>query len=688
MMYPRFNKIYYLFSGLFTFFLSFGIGFFIYHYYTNQISKFTFNIVFFSLIGAQFLCFFVLFGFFIWERWTRYREPRSQIKFNFLQSILKANDSCLIVRNKVNKIIWCNNWNFLRSILNNKSVYYFNLNRVDKRIENLKINQSINFVYDYKNDRNEYSITLIKNNLLLICAKTELFKVSQMFLQQKPVFLIITLDKISSNSQQNDFERIETQILTQIRVELYEQLKNYDVLLFNSNPYEWMLIMSTSQLKKFRDKNFDFLIKIEIKIKEIHKILITFSVGSYLGYETIFKNRAMYEFNPAKLVNLYQKTLIARRMAQVRGGDQIILTDAFNAFTVYGKQRDLPKLDTSNVKNFLANFFLLVKKYSEIIIVGHKQADFDVFGAGTALSYFLKSRYKNKIINFVVNSVNDKTLKFVKSKIDKTFFKTHINLNSAKIFAKADPKKTLLIVIDTNNLEFVDFPNNKLYNFDQIFIDHHINCFKGNPILELINTNYSSASEIILSLMIQSNIKKHKQYNFNHDLDVLRLLLFGILIDTNNLQTQIGKNTLEVVNFVIKNGIKIEEMINEINHFKIDSSQSIDLNSGNFKANVIDKTKVVLQFRNDFLITAETAANLAEKYLANNKVNMVFAIGHDQNKNIYISGRCHSPYNVEVICKKFDGGGDSRRAAAKIVDIDAKLGIITQKLIKLVTEQN
>lgn len=689
-MYPRFNKIYYLF--ILSFSLSFVVLIVLLILWNEAVSGFKtkqFEDAIISLSAFSLINFFGLFVFFLWERWTRYREPRSQIKFKFLNSILNANQSCLITRNRLNKIIWSNNWDFLQKALNTKTVYYFNLKRLDKNIEKFRIGQSINFVQDSDNQtKNEYQLMLIEKDLLLLHAKTEEFTVSQMFLQTKPVFLVITLDKISSNLQEGDFERLETQILMQIRIELYEELKQYDILIFNSNPYEWMLIMKTKQLAFFRAKNFDFLTKIENKIKEKYKILITFSVGCYLGFQTVFKDRTNLEFHRASLIELYQKTLLARRMAQVRGGDQVILTDASSAFTVYGKQRDLPKVDTSNIKNFLTKFIPFVKKYETIIIVGHKQADFDVVGAGVALNYFLKKRLgTKKAIHFIINKIADKTLSFVKDKISSEVFQKYISLNAAKIFTRANPKKTLLIVVDTNNPDFIDFPNQKIPNMDKIFIDHHVNCFKGDPIMQLISSTFSSTSEIILSLMIQANISRTKPYRFNHDPDVLRLLLFGILIDTNNLQVQIGKYTLEVVNFIIQNGINMEEMINEINHFKTASSRAIDLYSNEFQTKHIDKNKIILEFNNDFLVNAEIVANLAEKYLANNKVSMVFAIGHDQNGVIYLSGRSQAPYNVEVICKHFGGGGDSRRAAAKINDIDMKLGLAAQKLTQLVADQ-
>ncbi len=689
MMYPRFNKIYYLFILLFGFScLTLIILLVLWKQPAINFNNRQFHIAVISLSTLSLVTFLNCFGFFLWERWTRYREPRSQIKFKFLNSILNASQSCLITRNRLNKIIWANNWSFLQKVLNTKTVYYFNLNRLAKNIEKFRIGEAINFIQTTADAKNEYQLRLIEKDLFLLHAKTEEFKVSQMFLQTKPVFLVITLDKISSNLQEGDFERLETQILMQIRIELYEELNQYDILIFNSNPYEWMLIMKSKQLAFFRTKNFDFLNKIESKIKEKYKILITFSVGCYLGFQTVFKNRNNLEFHRASLVELYQKTLLARRMAQVRGGDQVILTDANSAFTVYGKQRDLPKVDTSNIKNFLTKFIPLVKKYENIIIVGHKQADFDVIGAGVALNYFLKKRLgAKKNIHFTINKIADKTLAFVKEKISTEVFEKYINLSTAKLFARAKAKKTLLIVVDTNNPDFIDFPDQKITNMDKIFIDHHVNCFKGDPIMQLISSTFSSTSEIILSLMIQANISRSKPYQFNHDPDVLRLLLFGILIDTNNLQVQIGKYTLEVVNFIIKNGINMEEMINEINHFKTVSSRAIDLYSNEFQTKQIDKNKVVLEFNNDFLVNAEIVANLAEKYLANNKVAMVFAIGHDQNGIIYLSGRSQAPYNVEIICKHFGGGGDSRRAAAKIDDIDMKLGLATQKLTQLVADQ-
>ena len=686
-MYPKFNRIYYFLLADFGVLITVtaiitGL------YLDNLLPEQTAQILIYSFGATSLVSFLTLFGFLLWERWTEVRSPRSQLKFTFLNSILATSDSCLVLMNKACKIIWSNDWTRLRTILNHKNAFYFNLNRISPAIGNLKRGQTHTFVQDYGNYKNQYTITLIEKKLLLIHAKTLEYQVSQFFLKQKWIFFVLTLDKIGSNLHESSFERSETQILTEIQLELYRQMQEFDVLIFNSNRFEWLLIMSNEQLQKFRYQNFRFINNIEKKIKKKFDLVITFSIGAHLGHQSLFQDVKTLQFNDFNIAETYQKTLAARRMAQSRGGDQIILTQANEAFNVYGKQRDFLELDTSNIKNFYQIFLNKLQLYQNIIILGHKSADLDVFGAGVALSFFLKKLFsQRKKVAFFVNDVAKQTLDFVKTNLGKTLFQRYVNWQNTKKLQDLLTSQTVLIIIDTNNLQFVDAGETSLESFDKIFIDHHINRFSGNPVLDLVDPNFSSTSEIALSLMIHGNSLRKTEAQLAFDPNILKLVLLGILSDTNNLQSQIGKDTLRIVNFIMRNGVRIEETIVAINHFKIASAQMININSKDFVTHLIDKKRVVLQFRDDHLVNSQTVAALAEKYLSNRAVDLVLAIGQGQNNQIFISGRSLAPHNVEVLCKEFGGGGDVRRSAAQISSLEWTLNQVTDKLKKDIAAQ-
>lgn len=133
----------------------------------------------------------------------------------------------------------------------------------------------------------------------------------------------------------------------------------------------------------------------------------------------------------------------------------------------------------------------------------------------------------------------------------------------------------------------------------------------------------------------------------------------GILIDTNNLQNNLGNQTFSAVDFLTKKGAQVNELQQRINRMKLENLPTPD------EVITVQPNQVVLRVF-DRYPSQERASVLAEEYLVKQAVDVVFVVLFNNDKKVFVSGRSSSDFNVEVICKMLGGGGDRRRGAAQL----------------------
>lgn len=160
----------------------------------------------------------------------------------------------------------------------------------------------------------------------------------------------------------------------------------------------------------------------------------------------------------------------------------------------------------------------MLSQFSSFVITTHKNCDGDGLGAGLALYHALKK--KGKKVEFVtLDKIPDK-YSFLESECKiKIFDKNNFNID----------KKSLLIVVDTNDFQFIE----PLYSFfdsnEVIFIDHHplVNHVEQRKIKKdhyFIDTKASSTGEIIFSVL--------KDYKIEFDEQIATALYASIIFDT------------------------------------------------------------------------------------------------------------------------------------------------------------
>ena len=203
----------------------------------------------------------------------------------------------------------------------------------------------------------------------------------------------------------------------------------------------------------------------------------------------------------------------------------------------------------TNVKS-LAND--LKKLSGNIIIAGHKNADYDSLCSSLALAYSLKKLSKNVKVYIEPESIH---------KID------YFNLSDL-LCNKIEVNDYTFIAMDLNRTSRLPDYIERYYNKAnyRINIDHHNgNTTKAEIILS--NQNASSTCEIIYDII--------KKLNIDFDKKLSELIFTGIISDTDLFLNNTSSKTFSIASKLLKNGIESKYLITKFYLEKTKNEMSI-----------------------------------------------------------------------------------------------------------------
>lgn len=295
----------------------------------------------------------------------------------------------------------------------------------------------------------------------------------------------------------------------------------------------------------------------------------------------------------------------------------------------------------------------LIKNNDDILIMTHKNPDFDGMGSAIGLQQIIHSFKKNSYI--VLNS-NEKNKSLDESydllKENDLYFNPIIKTKANSVI-KED---TLLIILDTHKAEMTELPEliNKSKNV--VIIDHHIKSkdYIKDATLTYINANLSSTVEFVT--------KYFKYLNKTVDPIIATFMLVGLEIDTNNFRLKTTKDTYEAASFLSQLGadnVLKQELLQENKDDYIRRQKLIE------KSYMVNEN-MALCIADNQIYESKDLAYIAEQLLQFENVAASFVIGHLSKDTIGISARSLGNINVEEIMAKLGGGGHLTEAATQI----------------------
>lgn len=417
---------------------------------------------------------------------------------------------------------------------------------------------------------------------------------------------------------------------------------------------------SFNQMEKDRFSLLD-----EVKGVSIgNQIPVTLSIGLGLSTDTYAAG--------------YNYARIAIDLALARGGDQVVVKNN-KGISYYGGKREQTAKNTrvkARVKAEALREFITGKE--RVIVMGHKMADVDSFGAAIGI-YRAASAMKKKV-NIVLNDISVTLRLLYEAFTDDPKYPDDLFVTSHEAEELADDN-TMVVVVDTNKPKMTECERLLRLTKTIAVLDHHRQSDEviENAVLSYIEPYASSACEMVAEVL---------QY-IGDDLRLNSMeansMYAGILVDTNNFMSRTGVRTFEAAAYLRRCGADVTYVRKLLRD---------DMASYRAKVAVISSAEV---YRDVFAIARGEhlgiesptiiGAQASNELLNIEEIKASFVLT-EYNGKIYISARSIDEINVQIIMERLGGGGHINTAGAQFPYSDMERAIETlKKTIDIMIEE-
>lgn len=451
-----------------------------------------------------------------------------------------------------------------------------------------------------------------------------------------PVVMLITIDNLEELQRgARDSEKAE--IVSAISKKIEDYANKLDCMYYKLGGDNYLLVTDEFYLSVAMNERFDLLKQVR-SIDFGEKGHATLSIGVGHGSESVLECEDM-----------------ARQsldMALGRGGDQAAVKTDDDYEFFGGASSSTSKRTRVRTRIVASALKELIEGSDNILLMGHRFADLDSFGACFGMFSAISSLGKSAYI--VVNREKSLCGQLI-DYVERNGYADCVTTPEAALSLVGD--RTLLIICDTHRRNFLDCP--ELYDVCQasVVIDHHRKTVDhiDDAVIFYHDPYASSACELVSELVqyIQPKIGKIEA----------EALLSGIMLDTRNFVLHSGVRTFEASAFLRGCGastVTVKGFFKSgYNVYK--ERAAIIADSHVYGDCAISRTD---SDDRDIRIAASQAA---DEMLGIEGVNASFVL-FNSGDVINISARSFGAVNVQLIMETLGGGGHLTMAAAQLSD--------------------
>ena len=319
------------------------------------------------------------------------------------------------------------------------------------------------------------------------------------------------------------------------------------------------------------------------------------------------------------------------------------------------------------MNNIFKQISKIIKENENIIIIAHKGIDLDAIGSSLALYKIIES-YDKKPFIFINNMDQNVT---IKKSVEKLYENNiQINFINEKNLTNYNDDNTLVIILDTNKRDLLEYPEILNIYSKRVIIDHHIknNSYIADNKIVYINNDVSSVCEIMVNYLKYTNVTIHPI--------IATIMLAGIEVDTNGFNLKTSSETFETASYLIKMGANNVEKQKLLKENKENYCKRQDFVK---KSYMINKN-MALCLMDEKIYKRYELALISEDLLQFDDVEASFTIGYIEKNVVGISARSIGEVDVEKIMEKMGGGGHKTDAASCIEN--ASIKEVKENLIK------
>ena len=494
------------------------------------------------------------------------------------------------------------------------------------------------FVKSGKNDRKKQSNKYMM--ILYFVDETEKRKLEKACVDSKSCVGIIMVDNYEETMLQIDTEQ-RPQVTAEIEKAIYEWANKIEGIIIKSDRDRFIYVFEHRYLENIKEEKFSIL----DTIKEINvnsKVQITVSIALSDDGET---DREKYKSAQGVM-----------DVVLGRGGDQAAIIEDGKYQFFGGRITEVEKRTKVKARIVAHALEELISETDKIMIMGHKNPDIDALGSALGLYRLAKSLNKEV---YIIASNEGMALKSILESLSEDEQYKNVIINKEIAENKID-SETLLIVVDTHKVNYVEEPSLLEKTSKIAIIDHHRRStdFIKESILTFHESYASSACELVTELLQYTEVRPK--------LTILEAeaLYAGIMMDTKNFTFKTGVRTFEAAAYLRRYGVDI---------IRVKKWFQNDLETFKKIVQIIDDTEIykdiigISTYQNDDKDGGVICAKAADELLTIGNITASFVIGNAGNV-ITISGRSIGDVNIQIILEKMGGGGHSTVAGAQIED--------------------
>mgnify|MGYP005785499955 FL=1 len=425
---------------------------------------------------------------------------------------------------------------------------------------------------------------------------------------------------------------------------------------------KYFVVIRKESYKKIKEDKFSLLEEVkQVNIGNARSATLSIGLG----------------LNTATYAQSYQFARVAIDLALARGGDQAVIKDC-NGITYFGGKKEQTAKNTrvkARVKAEALREFIVTK--DQVIVMGHKIADPDSFGACMGIYRAVVSLEKKAHI--VVNEVTGSVRPLYDEIAESPAYEDDIFLTSEQALDYVNDN-TMVIVVDTNKPQMTECPELLKRSKMIAVLDHHRQSSNiiENAVLSYVEPYSSSTCEMVAEVL-QYIVDDVKFPSVEAD-----CLYAGIMIDTRNFMNRTGVRTFEAAAFLRRCGADITRVRKM---FRDDMASYRAKAEAVRHAEVYRKEYAIAECPNEIDSPTVLAAQAANELLDISGIKASFVLTEYENK-IYMSARSIDEVNVQIIAEKLGGGGHINSAGAQFdhTNMEEAINALKETIDKMIEE--
>lgn len=485
-----------------------------------------------------------------------------------------------------------------------------------------------------------YEVVRKENDQLLFFRDiTEMNQLESAYEDEQVVLGLIHIDNYEETTQYEEEQKIAL-IDSKIRQPVVDWAKKHGMFLRRIKADRFLVVLNERIYKLIMSNRFDILPYIRKAAAEVD-VAITLSMA--------------FSRKTSDFLQLEEMVNTALELAQSRGGDQVAIK-SFNEDTKYfgGSSQAQEKRSRVRVRVIAQTIRDLIQQSKTIIIVGHKEMDFDCMGAAIGMSRIALS-YDKEV--YIVSKSGGTEIKLTGalSKYKEILNQRHRFVSESEALEVLDAN-TLVIMVDHNNAAHSNATSVIEKAKKVIVIDHHRRSsdFTFNPVLVYIESSASSVSELVAELF------PYQVSNVDISTEEATIMFTGMLIDTNRFRNRTGSRTFEAASVLKNMGADSVEADNLLK----DEFDEFELKTSMLKCSQQrPKGVVIAPYEEKTIVSRSIMSQVAEMLLSVKNVEASFVVARIDDHQVAVSARSKGKINVQVIMEKLSGGGHFSAAA-------------------------